>query len=361
MKKISFSKLKTIQMNRYIQLCLTVMLVTLPMMAQKAPDRTLCDYRNHVNAQASARRTATGIVIAGEGTTLRAFETFNGTPDGGTGYAAAINRYCRVLGDSVRVYSMVVPRSLEFYCPDQARKWTHRERPVIANIYAHLSPSVRVVNVYNVLASHVDDPIYSRTDHHWAPLGAYYAAREFARVADVPFDGLDQYEPRVVRNYVGTMYKFSKDAAVKASPEDFIYYVHRDSNYTTRMIKYEIDRQRKPVKEVPECDDIFFRHYEDGSAAAYCAFMGGDVCTTIVRTDVGNGRRLMIIKDSFGNALPGYLFHSFEEIVVVDFRYFLRDVAQFAREHHITDLLFANNLGHAYNPTTAQGLEKILK
>lgn len=59
----------------------------------------------------------------------------------------------------------------------------------------------------------------------------------------------------------------------------------------------------------------------------------------------------MIIKDSYGNALPGYLFGSFEDIYVVDFRYFTKNIVNYVNDNQITDILFANNLQHAYaNP-----------
>ena len=68
----------------------------------------------------------------------------------------------------------------------------------------------------------------------------------------------------------------------------------------------------------------------------------------------------MIIKDSYGNALPGYLFGSFEDIYVVDFRYFTKNIVQYVKDNQITDILFANNLQHAYARSTARGLVGML-
>ena len=69
--------------------------------------------------------------------------------------------------------------------------------------------------------------------------------------------------------------------------------------------------------------------------------MGGDEVVVKVNTDVKNGRKLLIVKDSYGNALPGYLFGSFEQICVVDMRYFQRNLVQYAKDEEITDMLFA--------------------
>ena len=68
-----------------------------------------------------------------------------------------------------------------------------------------------------------------------------------------------------------------------------------------------------------------------------------------MRTSQTNHRRVLILKDSFGNALPGYLFYSFEEIHVVDFRYFAKNMKDYVRENKITDILFANNIFNAYS------------
>lgn len=75
--------------------------------------------------------------------------------------------------------------------------------------------------------------------------------------------------------------------------------------------------------------------------------MGGDTKITQVRTATKNGRRLVIFKDSFGNALPGYLFYSFEEIHVIDCRYFNKNIIKYVKDNKITDLVFANNATHA--------------
>ena len=81
--------------------------------------------------------------------------------------------------------------------------------------------------------------------------------------------------------------------------------------------------------------------------ATYCTFMGGDNKLTRIETKTDNGRRLAILKDSYGNALPPYLFNSFEQIHVIDCRYFPLNIVDYLHENGITDVLFANNMTHA--------------
>ena len=337
---------------------LTLALTTLPTLAV-SPDNL------------PARRVRNGIIIVDTGATVRAIEPFKPGKDNGAGWAFAVSKYAQTFPD-VQVYSMVIPNAVAYYCPDTATTWTSQERPAIEAIHRLLDQRVKAVDIYPVLLEHTAEPIYSRTDHHWSPLGAYYAAQEFARVAGVPFMPLEEYERHVVRDYVGSMYNFSHDKAVKQAPEEFVYYVPQGVDYQASRVVYKRVTKRvrhgrrrytthSYLQESPQEEYEFFRDYADGSSAAYCTFMGGDNNTTSVRTSTPGGRRLLILKDSYGNALPGYLFGSFEEIHVVDCRYFTRNIGDFIQRHGITDILFANNLIHASMPRTAEAYQQYLR
>ena len=319
--------------------------------AQKAPRLEITPYINNVNADAAVRKTASNIIIAGSGLTLRAFEPYGGDRNEG-GYADVVNKYQEVLGKKVQVYCMTIPTAVAFYCPDGAAEWTRNECAAINNIYGKLSTDVKSVNAYTTLGSHAHEPIYSRTDHHWAPLGAFYAAREFARVAGVPFKDLSHYERRVTHGYVGSMYGYSKDISIKNAPEDFVYYVPKGVEYTTTYTNYTINKNYQVTGEGKPYKAAFFFKFKDGHGGAYCTMMGGDTKLTQVRTSTHNGRRVIILKDSFGNMLPGYLFFSFEEVHVIDSRYFTKDIIAYVEENKITDILFANNIFKAYSSHT---------
>ena len=328
--------------------------------AGTADGREIGEYENHVTADDNAKIANAGILVVGTGDKVRALMAYGGGAKGGVRYAEASNIYKERFGAGVNVYSMVIPTAIEFYCPDKVRRYTNSQLKTIRNIFAHLSPDVRAVDIYTTLGRHAAEDIYLRTDHHWAPLGAYYAAEEFARVAGVPFMPLDRYDRRVVHRYVGSMYGYSKDIAVKNAPEDFVYYVPRDVKYTTTYITYTIDANYRVTAESRPTRGAFFQHYRDGNGGAYCTFMGGDTKITQVVTSTKNGRRVLILKDSFGNALPGYLFGSFEEVHVVDSRYFTKNMTQYVHDNKITDILFANNIFNAYSPRIANAYIRFL-
>ena len=76
--------------------------------------------------------------------------------------------------------------------------------------------------------------------------------------------------------------------------------------------------------------------------------MGGDLYTVKVTNTGGTpGRKLLIVKDSYGNAMASNLFGSFEEVHVIDFRYFPHNLLKYVRDNGITDLAIANTLNIA--------------
>lgn len=310
-----------------------------------------------------AKMSRSGILIVGSGDNVRALMHFGGTPASGNPYVAMVNEYKRRLGPGVAVYSMVVPIAMEFYCPEEARRRPglyKPQLPVIKHIYSSLSPDIHAVNVYTTLSEHTGEDIYLRTDHHWAPLGAYYAARKFAETAGVHVPDLPEFDRHVLHRFVGTMYGYSKDISVKNAPEDFVYYTPRDLAYTTTFTVVNVDKDFRITGESKPFKTSFFKKFKDGSGNAYLTFMGSDFLIVKVEGGPKNGRRLAIMKDSYGNALPGYLFRSFEEVHVLDFRYFPHNIVDYCRRNGITDFLFVNNIFNACSAGVASKTRSLL-
>lgn len=306
-------------------------------------------YVNKLTADENAKVANAGIVIVGKDENVRALMCFGGGPKAGTRYAEVCNKYKSVFPD-VNVYCMIVPSAAAFYMPEKVGKMSRDQSATIRNIYSHLDSTVQAVDIYTVLGNHAGEDIYLRTDHHWSPLGAYYASRKFAEVAGVPSHNLDEegyYRPDTVHRFVGSMYGYSQDISVKNAPEDFIYYEPVKAVYEATFENYTIDAEYQVTEVGRPHKESYFKKFRDGSSMAYSTFMGGDTKLTQVRTGVDNGRRLLILKDSYGNALPGYFFYSFNEIHVVDGRYFTHNMKDYVREHGITDILFANNIFQA--------------
>lgn len=322
-----------------------------PVITTAAPDE---NQPEEINPDDAVTITNNGIAVVG----TRALMLYGGSYSVGERYAEVVNKYKQALPD-VNVYSMVIPTSCEFYSPDSVAAYCGSELDNINHVYGCLQNDVVSVDAYTPLSTHKNEDIYLRTDHHWAPLGAYYAAQAFAQAAGVPFEDISQYEQRVVHDYVGTMYGYTGDIVLKNNPEDFVYYVPKNVDYTTTYYDY-ILKDGKIVGAAEPYEANFFIKYGDGNGMAYCTFMGGDAKVVKVSSDAGTGRKLAIFKDSYGNALPGYLMGSFDEIYVIDMRYFTHNAVDFLTENGVTDVLFANNAFHAATASTVTYYDNFL-
>lgn len=311
------------------------------------------------NADDIAKIANAGIIIVGKGANVRALMAFGASPQGASPYVDMVNAYTAAFPNAT-VYAMPIPSSTEFYLPDKAAKSSKPQKPVLDYIRDNISPKAKFVDIYPYLAAHTMEDIYLRTDHHWAPLGAFYATKALARTAGVPFKDLTAYERKVARNFVGSMYGYSKDIAVKNAPEDFVYYIPKGLNYKTTYITYSLNENHKVIGESKPHEGPFFHPTKDGGSTAYNTFMGGDQHLVKVNTGTPGNRKVMIIKDSFGNAIPGYLFYSFSEVHVVDFRFFSKDLKKYVKDNDITDIVLAFNVFNACTGSAMKRLDNIL-
>ncbi len=273
------------------------------------------------------------VFVLGDG---RGIVCFYGTESGAERYAGTLNQYKEKLGDSVNVYSLVSPTAGTYYMPEIYKKAqsVSDEKKVIAHINENLT-GVIGVDVCQTLEDHKDEHIFSKTDHHWQQLGAYYAAEQFAKAADVPFKDLSEYEKVVMEGYVGTLYGYSgENPKIRDNPEEFVYYI---PPVQTTVTEYPVTDPGAETT-VPLLTNV-----EGWNNSSWYAVFGRDDVVRHIRTETKNGRKLMVIKDSYGNALIPNLTGSFEEIWVADMRYFQGSVSELIKEKGVTDLLFAMN------------------
>ena len=62
-----------------------------------------------------------------------------------------------------------------------------------------------------------------------------------------------------------------------------------------------------------------------------------------VETGIKNGRKIVVVKDSCGNAFAPYLAAHYEEVWIIDYRYFKGSIPELVKRHGIHELLYAHN------------------
>lgn len=273
-----------------------------------------------------------GILVAGMDNHYRGIMFYGGTYGYCDQYVTDVKEFQAAL-PQVSVYSMVIPTSVDFYNPEEYAGYTAVQKEKIDYIESELkSAGVTNVRVYDVLAEHTDEEIYARTDHHWMPLGAYYAAEQFCKAAGVTISPLSEYRAETYGGYVGSMYYYSSDVNLYNDPEDYtVYYSPNADKLTTTY--YNRYYSNGYESNLFVCDDASYY---------YLSFLGSDDLIAHIKTDVKNGRNLVVIKESYGNALIPFLTEAFENIYVLDLRYCEVNAVDFCKWVDATDLLFAN-------------------
>jgi hypothetical protein len=75
----------------------------------------------------------------------------------------------------------------------------------------------------------------------------------------------------------------------------------------------------------------------------YMVFLSGDNPLSVIDTDLDNGRKILVFKDSYGNAFIPYLTSHYDEIHIIDPRHYKKGAVTYAKEHDIKEVLFLNS------------------
>lgn len=182
-------------------------------------------------------------------------------------------------------------------------------------------PEVNIPDLYSLFKEHENDYIYYRTDHHWTTDGALLAYNAL-------LDGKGEYK--------GELELFSDDFLGTIYSRTLLPNTEPDSVYIAQVGKTEVI-----------CDGKDGQMYVLSSANEkdkYKVFFGGNYSRVDITTEAGNGKTLLVIKDSFANSLAPFLTADFEHIIMLDLRYFRESAQSICDNEGVTDILFVNEM-----------------
>ncbi|WP_276352752.1 DHHW family protein [Cohnella caldifontis] len=293
-----------------------------------------------------------GEVVSAESSTYlvvkdKAMLLYQYSPASAEAYAKAINHLRSLIDPKIRVYSMLVPSQVEFVESEKLRKLSGSQKEAFGHVYELLDSGVKGVPAYESVEAHKGEYVYFRSDHHWTALGAYYGYQALAKTMGFDPVPLDKYQEKDLPGFLGTAYAATLNAEVKKHPDTvatfppFVkhtYTVYRDGVHGVKRTLVE--------GKIPA----------DGRGG-YAVFLGGDFALSRIATDVKNGQKLLVIKDSYANAVVPFLLPHFQEIEVLDPRYFKGSLPAEIQKRGFTDVLFLN--GPVV--TTYTGIAKLLE
>ena len=263
------------------------------------------------------------------------FELFGSDEARATTYAETINGFADKL-NGITVYDMVIPNHTEMGLPQRLKDSdapSTSQAENIKSIYSKLSDKVTPVNAYNYLADHNDEYIYFGSDHHWSGLGAYYAYSAFAKTNDLPVLSLDDCTEQQIEGFTGT-------------------FTNTASGLDTNTVHYW-EFPYEVTMDVTDTDGNLntytspYYQYAEAGSLTYGVFIMGDHPLTVLKSASENaeeGKKIAVIKESYGNAFVPYLTYNYEEVHVIDFRTFGDNLVSYCQQNGIDEVLFLNGV-----------------
>lgn len=177
------------------------------------------------------------------------------------------------------------------------------------------------VTLQDLLCQKADrgEKVWFRTDHHWTPLGAYYAYEALGtKLGYTPLPRDSFFEVNVSTSFLGTSFSASQFPIVRPDTVTTMRYAG-DSNYTCTDVLTGRVRQGLYVEEALSGKD----HYQ--------YFLGANTAHLRIQRNNGESRpTLLLIKDSYAQCLAPFLARHFD-IELIDLRYFRSDATETIR------------------------------
>ena len=263
------------------------------------------------------------------------FELFGSDEARATTYAETINGFADKL-NGITVYDMVIPNHTEMGLPQRLKDSdapSTSQAENIKSIYSKLSDKVTPVNAYNYLADHNDEYIYFGSDHHWSGLGAYYAYSAFAKTNNLPVLSPDDCTEQQIEGFTGT---FTNTAS--GLDTDTVHYWE---------FPYEVTMDITDESGNVNTYTSPYYQYAEAGSLTYGVFIMGDHPLTVLNSASENaetGKKIAVIKESYGNAFVPYLTYNYEEVHVIDFRTFGDNLVSYCQQNGIDEVLFLNGV-----------------
>lgn len=315
---------------------------------QEEKDRLKEKFKKFISGETEEKGQTVGPIYVIGDTALEIF--YGGESD--AHYTEVLNEYKKLFGDTVTVYNLIVPNHFEFGLSESQKKGIGKhEKPYIERIRDKLDTDIVFVDIYETMQKHYNkgEYLYFRTDHHWTGLGAYRAYEKFCEYAGFTPISLDNYEKRTSTGFLGTLYNACRNTKLKENPDTVEYYV-TDLPYV----------QTNTNENLATYKGTLTSEFKSGKTNGYLTFMGGDIPLATIETNNTNGKKIIVFKESYGNAFAPFLVPHYETVYVADIRTFPYNAVDFVKENGIGEVIFLNNIMSAYTPARINNIQSLM-
>ncbi len=242
---------------------------------------------------------------------------------------------------------MLAPTAQEFF-KDKMPSYNGylSQKGFIEDVYEQME-GFTTIDSLSFMSEHKDDYLFYRTDHHWTSLGSYYAYCSAAKALGYSAYSLNDFNIETVSSdFRGTLYSKTLDNGV--TPDSIDYY-HLKNNAPEITMTVNTGTEEKVY------DSLYVRDYLDVKDK-YSSFTGSNQPIIEIDTNIENGKKLLIVKDSYAHSLVPFLANHYEKITMVDMRYINGDLNYFIDMDEYNQALFMFN---AVSFSTDEMLDKI--
>ena len=220
------------------------------------------------------------------------------------------------------------------------------QKSFIEDVYEQME-GFTTIDSLSFMSEHKDDYLFYRTDHHWTSLGSYYAYCAAAKTLGYSAYSLNDFNIETVSSdFRGTLYSKTLDNGVTPDSIDY-YHLKNDAPKITMTVNTGTEKK--------VYDSLYVRDYLDVKDK-YSSFTGSNQPIIEIDTNIENGKKLLIVKDSYAHSLVPFLANHYEKITMVDMRYINGDLNYFIDMDEYTQALFMFN---AVSFSTDEMLDKI--
>ena len=225
---------------------------------------------------------------------------------------------------------MLVPNAVEVY-GDKLPPFANPcdEHAYLESVRSLLPPDVWM-DAEAVLKAHADEEIFYRTDHHWTTYGAWLCASEWAKEKGFSHLAGESPEVKIVsETFEGTV---AAKVGTRPVPDTIERYLLPDTGGLELTYNQSDD-----VRSA-----LFYESALD-TRDQYSYFLGGNTSLIEIATGAGTGRRLLVLKDSYAHCFAPLLVQDFDQVDLLDLRYFTGSLHEYMESRGYTDVLVLYN------------------
>lgn len=184
------------------------------------------------------------------------------------------------------------------------------------------SNSFNYIDVYSILYENRENYIYYYSDHHWTSKGAYLAYSQLSK--DLGYEPISENDftiTNVSSNFLGSIHSKSPFTFTKL-----------DSIYT-----YVSNQEINVIDETGTNQIMLYDESKLSTKNQYTYFLGGNPPIAIIN---GTGSdNILLIRDSYSNALAPFFINHYKEIHLIDLRTCKLSMSEYIKEHQIDQVL----------------------